>query len=47
MIDLKETLRLHGAWLSGDAGGERADLRSANLVGADLRSADLERGLGA
>lgn len=33
---LKEVLRLHALWLSGDVGGKRADLSGANLGGADL-----------
>ena len=38
---LKETLRLHAIWLKAEAGGERANLRSADLSGADLSGADL------
>jgi len=41
-MDLVETLRLHLMWLNDDEGGERADLREANLEGANLREADLE-----
>jgi len=39
--DLKRILDLHGKWLRGEDGGERADLVSADLVSADLRHADL------
>ena len=38
---LKQVLELHAAWLGNRAGGERADLRDANLSGADLRDANL------
>ena len=38
---LKETLERHRKWLDDEDGGERADLREANLRGADLRGADL------
>ena len=38
---LKEILELHRKWLYNEAGGVRANLRSANLRYADLRSADL------
>ena len=37
---LKDILLAHKNWLSDD-GGERANLRYANLCGADLRDADL------
>ena len=37
---LKETIRLHGLWLTNDAAGARA-----NLSGANLRRADLREGL--
>ena len=40
-MDLVETLRLHLMWLNDDEGGERADLREANLEGADLTGAKL------
>ncbi|NMW84738.1 pentapeptide repeat-containing protein [Peptoniphilus sp. AGMB00490] len=45
---LREILRKHELWLNGDAKGERADLRRANLSRANLRcailrDADLER----
>jgi uncharacterized protein YjbI with pentapeptide repeats len=38
---LAEILGLHLKWLRGEPGGERADLRSANLGYADLRYANL------
>ncbi len=38
---LDEILRKHALWCRGAAGGERANLRSANLSLANLRSADL------
>ena len=38
--DLKKVLDAHVAWLAG-TGGQRADLRGANLGRADLRGADL------
>ena len=41
MVDIKETLDLHVKWLRGSVGGQRADLRSANLSGANLSGADL------
>ena len=40
-MELKEILRKHLAWLNGKCGGERADLRGANLCGANLRDANL------
>ena len=40
-MDLKEILRKHLMWLRWENGGERADLRGANLCDADLRDADL------
>ena len=40
-IDLKEVLRLHGLWLSGDKYGRRADLSGADLRGVDLGCASL------
>ncbi len=36
-----DTLRLHGMWLRGENGGERAELSGADMRGADLRHADL------
>jgi uncharacterized protein YjbI with pentapeptide repeats len=38
---LDEILRKHLLWLDGEKGGERADLRGADLRGADLWGADL------
>ena len=38
---LKEIIASHGKWLRCENGGERADLRNANLSGADLSGADL------
>ena len=45
---LKEILNLHEKWLNCEDGGKRAnlsnaDLRKANLIGADLSSADLRK----
>lgn len=34
--ELNEVLRKHVLWLDGDTCGQRADLREANLRGADL-----------
>ena len=39
--ELKEILDLHKKWLNNEAGGCRANLRSADLRYADLRFADL------
>ena len=39
--ELKNALEKHGKWLTGEAGGERADLIEANLSEADLSGADL------
>jgi hypothetical protein len=44
--ELKDIIDKHGKWLRNESGGERAnlryaDLRSANLSSADLNSADL------
>ena len=39
--ELSEILERHRKWLAGEAGGQRADLREADLRGADLREADL------
>ena len=36
-----EVLQRHAKWLKNEEGGEKADLRGANLRGADLRGADL------
>lgn len=38
---LTDILAKHAKWLRGEEGGERADLREANLRGADLSRADL------
>ena len=38
---LKEIIASHGKWLRDEEGGERADLRGADLEDADLRYADL------
>ena len=40
-MDIKLILEKHAKWARGEDGGERADLRNANLYGADLRNADL------
>lgn len=34
--ELKKILELHAKWLNGEEGGERADLREADLGHADL-----------
>ena len=39
--ELNEALRMHRMWVNGECGGERADLRGANLSRADLRGANL------
>jgi hypothetical protein len=39
-MNIKKVLEEHNKWLDND-GGERADLRYANLLYADLRRADL------
>lgn len=39
--ELKEILGRHRKWLSKEEGGERANLRGADLGGADLGGADL------
>ena len=38
---LKQILESHGKWLRGEEGGERANLREADLYGSDLREANL------
>ena len=38
---LKRLLNKHAMWLNDEDGGERADLRDANLLGAYLQGADL------
>ena len=40
-MNIKEILNKHKKWLFGESGGERADLRGANLCDADLCGADL------
>ena len=40
-VDLKTVVRLHGMYLRGEAGGVRANLRGADLRGANLHEADL------
>lgn len=39
MEELAEILKAHLRWLSNKVGGVRADLRRANLMGADLSEA--------
>ena len=39
--ELKEILDSHKKWLHNEPGGEKADLRDADLRDANLRSADL------
>jgi uncharacterized protein YjbI with pentapeptide repeats len=39
--EIEAVLQKHRLWLSGDAGGECANLTKADLRGADLRGADL------
>lgn len=41
--ELNMILDKHRKWLNDEEGGERADLREANLRGADLREANLRR----
>ena len=41
--DLAAVLQKHAAWLQGEEGGERANLRGADLREANLRQADLRR----
>ena len=40
-MNIKEILDLHGKWLRGEEGGVQANLRGANLRGADLSDANL------
>ena len=40
-MDIKLILEKHAKWIRGEDGGERADLRGADLCDADLRGADL------
>ena len=42
--ELKAIVYKHAKWARGEDGGERADLRDANLCGADLRGANLSDG---
>lgn len=39
--ELNVILKLHKKWLNGEENGERANLRDASLIGANLRVADL------
>ena len=39
--ELAAVLQKHAAWLQSEEGGERANLRGANLHGADLREVNL------
>lgn len=39
--ELKTILKLHKMWLDDEEGGEKAELYSVDLRGADLRGADL------
>ena len=39
--ELKAIIYKHAKWARGEDGGERADLRCANLCGANLCDADL------
>ena len=39
--DLREILEKHNKWIMNEEGGERADLRGADLRGVDLRGVDL------
>ena len=41
--ELNEVLRLHKLWAQDEEGGQRANLRGANLRRADLQGADLRR----
>ena len=38
---LTEIIELHRKWIDDESGGNRANLRSANLSGADLYNANL------
>ena len=40
-MDLKQILELHKKWLNNEDGGKRANLRGADLLGANLCRADL------
>ena len=39
--ELKDILAKHKKWLNDERGGEKANLRHADLRGADLKYADL------
>ena len=39
--EIKQVLDSHQKWINGEDGGEKADLREADLSGADLREANL------
>ena len=39
--EIEEVVRLHGMWLRSEAGGVRANLSGAYLIGANLSGADL------
>ena len=41
--EIKKVLDLHKKWLNNEQGGERANLREADLRGANLSEADLRR----
>ena len=41
-MDIQEVLARHKKWLENDEGGQRADLRGADLQHADLRGAYLQ-----
>ena len=41
-MNIQEVLAKHKKWIADEEGGQRADLRDANLQGADLRGADLQ-----
>ena len=43
---IQEILRKHALWSKGEEGGERANLRGADLSGANLREADLRHCIG-
>ena len=40
-MDIKLILEKHAKWIRDEDGGECANLRNANLCGADLRNANL------
>ena len=41
--EIKQVLDVHKNWLNNEQGGERANLREADLRGANLSEADLRR----